>query len=805
VLLLRDGLVDKDELEALLDEQRDARPRRISSWRLGEILVEQGRVTEEQVARLVAEQYELPYVELDENTIDLRIASRLPAELVERFTALPTELLDDGSALVAVSDPGTVLFSDELRKALGLPIHFAVASPGALKAAIVVAKSRAPAGVSASGAWPSVTATDLIVSHEEPASPSSAPRPVPAFVPQDTNAWPPLGALLVRDGLVSELELETALAQQRLSSAKRLGEILVERGAVSRADIARVVAEQYELPFLDVAEDEVDPGVASLLPLELAERYGAVPLKLQPDGSLLVAVADPTSILDPAELFSEFDTPLTFAVADPDVIEAAHEARRAVPLTVPPDDDQPAAESEPAPDEEPAAEPATVSDVVHEEQPDEEEPPPSEPEAPESEALGLVRQLVDAAPAEPDEPVAGAEAEDGAEVEDAELGTLVHLDLPALEPAGEGAETAPDDASAPVATELEAFLERGRELRAAAIHFSPRPDGIVVRARVEGELRELGVLHDDEHAPIAPALRSHPDLEVIVLPTPDGLAVTAKLQAEERRPLPSLRDLGLAPADEDALRAALASPTGLVLLAGPTESNVASVASALFAELSGPEVLAFTIEDAIEHRIDGVDQIEASESGLTVAQGLRRIMRAAPDAVLVGETADKGTAELVVGGAEQALIVTTVPAHTAREAVRSLLALGVGPSVLATTLRAVHAQTSVRRICVECRGSYFPNGEELGLLGRDEDEAGRRLLGRGRGCERCGMTGFDGHADLSEVVVASDELREWLADGAPPASPADASVLRDELVRLCLEGVTTTAEVRRVLGSLTPS
>jgi hypothetical protein len=373
VLLLRDGLVEKDELEALLEEQRDARPRRISSWRLGEILVEQGRVTEEQVARLVAEQYELPYVELDEDTIDLRIASRLPTELVDRFTALPTELLDDGSALVAVSDPGTVLFSDELRKALGLPIHFAVASPGALKAAIVIAKSSAAAGGSApSGAWPSVTATDLLVRHEEPASPSSAPRPVPAFVPQDTNAWPPLGALLVRDGLVSELELETALAQQRLSSNKRLGEILVERGAVSRADIARVVAEQYELPFLDVAEDEVDPSVASLLPLELAERYGALPLKLQPDGSLLVAVADPTSILDPAELFSELDTLLTFAVADPDVIEAALEARRVEPLAVPSDENEPAAESEPEPDEEPAAEPAPVSDAIHEEQPDEE-------------------------------------------------------------------------------------------------------------------------------------------------------------------------------------------------------------------------------------------------------------------------------------------------------------------------------------------------------------------------------------------------------------------------------------------------
>jgi len=211
-----------------------------------------------------------------------------------------------------------------------------------------------------------------------------------------------------------------------------------------------------------------------------------------------------------------------------------------------------------------------------------------------------------------------------------------------------------------------------------------------------------------------------------------------------------------------------------------------------------------TIEDPIERMLDGVDQIEAGpESGLTVAQGLRRILRATPDAVFVGETGDERTAEHVVRGAERALVVTTVRASTAPDAVRRLVALGADPSILASTLCVVAAQCAVRRICLECREGYFTSVDEVAALALPEEDAGRRLLGRGRGCERCGLTGFEGHVEVFEVVPSSAELRKWIANGAPidgEPHPVDGGSLRDEVVRLCLDGVTTAAEARRVLG-----
>src|ERR671918_2917311 len=130
------------------------------------------------------------------------------------------------------------------------------------------------------------------------------------------HPWPALGALLLRDGLVREAELEAALTTQR-GSGKRLGEVLVERGIVTRTQVARVLAEQHELPFIELAESEVQVEAAIRLPEELARRYTALPVSVLPDESLLVAVADPTNVLHSDELRLALGRPLRFGVAAP--------------------------------------------------------------------------------------------------------------------------------------------------------------------------------------------------------------------------------------------------------------------------------------------------------------------------------------------------------------------------------------------------------------------------------------------------------------------------------------------------------
>ena len=124
-----------------------------------------------------------------------------------------------------------------------------------------------------------------------------------------------LGSLLLREGLVTELELETALAQQRLSSTRRLGEILVARGTLTESQVAQVLAMQHDLPFVELRDVEIDDEAASRLPLDVARAHCALPFSMHPDGSLIVAVADPASALHADELRAALGAPLQFAVA----------------------------------------------------------------------------------------------------------------------------------------------------------------------------------------------------------------------------------------------------------------------------------------------------------------------------------------------------------------------------------------------------------------------------------------------------------------------------------------------------------
>src|SRR5918999_615980 len=158
------------------------------------------------------------------------------------------------------------------------------------------------------------------------------------------HPWPAVGSLLLRDGLVTQDDLEAALAQQR-GSGKRLGEVLVERGSVTRTQIARALAEQHELPFIELAESDVQIDAAILLSEDLARRYTALPMSIEPDDSLLVAVADPTNVMHSDELRLALGRPLRFGVAAPDAIEAAIAFIHQQMLTLVDEDDAEAAQS----------------------------------------------------------------------------------------------------------------------------------------------------------------------------------------------------------------------------------------------------------------------------------------------------------------------------------------------------------------------------------------------------------------------------------------------------------------------------
>jgi type II secretory ATPase GspE/PulE/Tfp pilus assembly ATPase PilB-like protein len=214
-----------------------------------------------------------------------------------------------------------------------------------------------------------------------------------------------------------------------------------------------------------------------------------------------------------------------------------------------------------------------------------------------------------------------------------------------------------------------------------------------------------------------------------------------------------------------------------------------------------------SIEDPVEYLTPGVDQIEVNpRAGLTFARGLRTILRSDPDVILVGEIRDEETAQIAVRAAMTGhLVCSTLHAQTAASAIRRLTDIGVEPGLLAATLTCLVAQRLVRRVCLDCREIHRATREELVALGKPARSTRVELL-RGRGCPACGGTGYRGRVALFEVLVLDEDLRELIAGGGSTVEVHRAAVaagmkpLRQDGIRLCLEGVTTLAELDRVVG-----
>ena len=766
VLLMRDGLVTKEELEAVLREQSDSRQQRVSGRRLGELLVARGVLTQTQVAKLVAEQYELPFVEIDTADIDLKVAGLLTIEDARRFSALPIRDWPDGSILMGIADPAEVLFSEELRRLLGAPPRFAVVGKEALDSAIVYVQRRTEQQAEAHKA--SMSRPEL---HPQPV-PDVGTDPDIGYLDTAAPEWSLLGALLLRDGLVTESDLEAALAQQRLSGGRRVGEILVDRGVVDRTDVARLVAEQYELPYVELGDYEVDPMTAALLPEEIALRYTAVPTGLLPDGSLRVVVADPTRVLYADDFHAALGVPLNLAVASPAAVEAAIET-----LYEHVENDADATGT---------LTPETIDTVEVLETP-----------------LALEESV---------EPVALAELDDGPP-------DVLQADADAEEPVDD-APVDGDVDDAPVVgvvdDEVEVLVERALALGASSIHLSPQPTGIVVRARVDGVMRDLHTLQTSEQESVTSRLRAiaqtHADgrvadLRAETVPTKRGDKVTLRLHGGIAAPT-SFAELGIAGEAAETVLKAIRQPFGAIVICGPTGSGRTTTLYAGLHELNTPERTLTTIEDPIEHLMPGIDQVEVDPAaGFTFARGLDTILRADSDVVLVGDIRDSETAEIAIRAAmTDSLVLGGLQAPTAVAGIRRLLELGIEPGLLAVTLTCVVAQRLVRRICGDCRETYYATEADLVELGRSAIGEGPRLLARGRGCATCGDTGYRGRIGVFEVLPLTGDVNSLVAKAASPpkieraALAAGMRTVREEAIRLCLDGVTTPAEVRRVTG-----
>ena len=300
------------------------------------------------------------------------------------------------------------------------------------------------------------------------------------------------------------------------------------------------------------------------------------------------------------------------------------------------------------------------------------------------------------------------------------------------------------------------------------------------------------------------------NLRVSSLPTSFGENVVARI-LDPNSQIASLPSLGFAPDVEAAFREVLNKPYGVVLVTGPTGSGKTTTLYAVLHEVSTMEVSTFTLEDPIEYRMPLVRQTQIREEmGLTFSSGLRALLRQDPDIILVGETRDTETAQLMVRAALTGhLVFSTLHTNDAPGAVPRLIDMGVDPFLLPASLLAVLAQRLVRTICPNCKEAVKEPGRLLERMNIEPPAGVALQLWRGAGCPECNRTGFKGRAGVFELMTLSERFHDPILHRA--GAPEYLRLAREQGMRTMFEdgmlkaaqGVTTVEELLRVTR-LTP-
>lgn len=370
--------------------------------------------------------------------------------------------------------------------------------------------------------------------------------------------------------------------------------------------------------------------------------------------------------------------------------------------------------------------------------------------------------------------------------------------------------------------------------RASDIHFEPRSEDVLVRFRVDGNLREAGQvpkeyydnilnrikvesgMRIDEHLSSQDgAMRritdSHViDLRVSLVPTVEGEKVVMRVLGSYVQSF-TFAGIGLSDVHREIIERCIAKPFGMILTVGPTGSGKTTTLYALLKLLNRPDVNITTIEDPVEYKMRGINQIQVREaSNMTFAKGLRSIVRQDPDIILVGEVRDQETAEISVNAALTGhLLLSTFHANDAATAMPRLIDMGIEPFLLASTLEVIIAQRLVRKICERCRYSLpvrqaaselHTPGVSLGKYFNADDN-----VYAGKGCPVCNGTGFKGRTALYEIIEVTPEMQELLLEHPSNrqieqlARKQGSNPMFQDGIEKVKQGLTTLAEVFRVV------
>lgn len=381
---------------------------------------------------------------------------------------------------------------------------------------------------------------------------------------------------------------------------------------------------------------------------------------------------------------------------------------------------------------------------------------------------------------------------------------------------------------------LDAIIGDAYNLHASDIHFEPQRREVAIRFRVDGVMREAGRIPkehfenllnrikvqsrlrlDEHNAAQDGSMRfeiggNTLDLRTSIVPTIEGEKIVLRLLAAYVEGL-GMSDLGLSPEHQQMLESSANKPFGMILVTGPTGSGKTTTLYALLKILNNKEVNITTIEDPVEYKILGINQIQVNPlTNLTFAKGLRSIVRQDPDIILVGEIRDNETAEIAVNAALTGhLLLSTFHSNDAATAIPRLLDMDIEPFLLASMIELVIAQRLVRKICESCRHSVEVSQKELVAEFKEASKyfPGKTItLYQGKGCASCGGTGYRGRSAIFEFIQNSKELQELILER--PSSQEITKLVRkmgskslfEDGIGKVKSGMTTVEELLRVVS-----
>ena len=548
--------------------------------------------------------------------------------------------------------------------------------------------------------------------------------------------------VIVELGFVDSQRVDEAIAAARVGATTPEA-VLLESGALTQSALSRALADRHHLDHLDLSAFNVDMGAANLINPSAAKRYEAVPVGYVGERGLLVAMADPANVL----------------AVDDIALMTGYEVRAAV---------------------------SSREDIA-----------------------GLISRLTRL-----DDVVASATIE----TDEIEGGPAEVVDL------RESAE------EAPVIKLVNQIIAQAVEQGASDIHLAPDGSQLRVRFRVDGVLAEAATvprrmvngvisrvkimsdldiaekrLPQDGRVGLTIESR-HVDLRVVTLPSVHGEGAVMRI-LDQSNVVMDLDGLGFLPAERDRFRRAYHQAYGAVLVTGPTGSGKSTSLYAALGEVNTPDTNIITIEDPVEFQIGGITQVQVNpRAGLTFANGLRSMMRADPDIIMVGEIRDAEAAKIAIEAALTGhLVLSTLHTNDAPTAISRLTEMGVEPFLVASAIDCVVAQRLARTLCPHCKRRTILQADALrdnGFPAHVDIEAYEP-----GGCARCGNSGYKGRIGLYEVMTVTEEIRKLTIARASADEISEAAAragmrrLRDDGLEKIRLGRTSLTEVARVTGT----